>query len=178
VWESLAPLREQFPATRWIRPDLLHLTLVFMGQVDTARVAEINDGLRDVARRHAAFQTTIGGADGHVDDRPRARPGGVAWLTLSEGADETASLALDADATIGATTYDERRRPRPHLTVARAIDVPALAALQALALTLRVGWMTGSLVLFRSHTGSGGSRYESLGSHQLSHPLTRPDERA
>jgi len=151
-----------------MRPDVLHLTLVFMGQVDSARVLEISDGLAAVARRHAAFRTTIDGAGGHVDDRAGARPGGVAWLTLGDGAAQTADLALDADSAIAAHTYDERRRPRPHLTVARALDVAALAALRDLAPTLRLAWTTSSLVLFRSHLGPGGSHYEPLATHALS----------
>ncbi len=138
-----------------------------MGQVDVARIVDINDGLAAVARRHEAFATTVNGAGGHVDDRPGARPGGVAWLTLADGARQTTDLSLDADATIDARTYDERRRPRPHLTVARALDVLVLAALRDLAPKLHLGWTTSDLVLFRSHPEPGGSRYEPLATHRL-----------
>ena len=138
-----------------------------MGEVDSVRVPEIDDGLADVARRHSAFRTTVDGAGGHVDDRPGARPGGVAWLTLADGFRETAHLALDVDTAIGAHTYDERRRPRPHLTVARAVDAPVLAALRDLAPRLSLEWQTSRIVLFRSHLGTGGSRYEPLSTHEL-----------
>ena len=138
-----------------------------MGQVDSGRVPAISEQLAAVALRHAPFETIVNGAGGHVDDRPGARPGGVAWLTLGDGATQTADLALDVDTTIGSRTYDERRRPRPHLTVARAVDVAVLAALRDLAPTLRLEWTTSSLVLFRSHLGPGGSRYEPLATHRL-----------
>ena len=135
---------------------------MFLGETDAARVDGLIDVLADVARRHEPYETRVNGAGGHVDDRPGARRGGVAWLTLDAGFSQTADLSLDVDASIEARTYDARRRPRPHLTVARAVDADALSALRDHALTLRLAWLTSSLVLFRSVLGQGGSRYEPL----------------
>jgi 2'-5' RNA ligase len=167
VWDGLAPVRARFPETRWIKPELLHLTLVFMGQVDAQRVAQLEAALAAVARRHDAFLTTTSGASGHIDDRPGARRGGVAWLTLEDGYRATVALSLDVDDAIASHTYDARRRPRPHLTVARAVDEPALAALRDFAPSLRLEWRTSELVLYRSFTGAGGSRYEALSRSSL-----------
>lgn len=150
-----------------MRPELLHFTLVFMGQTDSARVPQIADHLEQVATRHAAFTVRVDGAGGHVDDGPGRRPGGVAWLTLGDGFREMADLALETDAAIGAHTYDDRHRPRPHLTVARAINQPALASLRELAPGLRLEWRTSTVVLFRSHLGPTGSRYEPLSTIKL-----------
>ncbi len=145
-----------------MRPEQLHLTLVFLGEVDARRVDAISESLEQVAVRHRPFLMSVNGAGGRVDDRRDARPGGVAWLTFGAGATETAQLALDADAAIGARSYDERRRPRPHLTIARAVDAPVLAAVHEVAQSLRLEWRTTRIVLFRSHAGSGGSRYDAL----------------
>ena len=160
-------MRADHPGTRWMRPEVLHLTLLFMGQVDSDRVPEISDGLAAVATRHAAFATRASGAGGHVDDRPGARRGGVAWLTLGAGAREMTDLALDVDQILGTRTYTTQRPPRPHLTVARSIDAPALRALTTRAQVLELEWRTSSVVLFRSLLGPGGSRYEPLSTHSL-----------
>jgi 2'-5' RNA ligase len=158
-----------------MKPDVLHFTLVFMGEVESDRVSWLGERLDQVAARQAAFTTRVDGAGGHVDDGPGRRPGGVAWLTLSDGFREVADLAADVDAALGTHTYDDRRRPRPHLTVARAINSPALAALRDIALATDLEWRTSSIVLFRSHLGPGGSRYEPLNTHDLrSGPLTGP----
>jgi len=167
VSEGLAPLRAAYPATRWMPPEVLHLTLVFMGQVDSGSVAAISDGLAAVASRHAPFATRTSGAGGHVDDRPGARHGGVAWLTLGAGAREMTDLALDVDETLGTHVFTAQRPPRPHLTVARNIDAPALRALTTLAQNLDLEWGTNSVVLFRSLLGPGGSRYVPLVTHAL-----------
>lgn len=167
MWDWLAPMRADHPGTRWMRPDVLHLTLLFTGQVDSGRVPAINDGLAALATRHSVFATRTSGAGGHVDDRPGARRGGVAWLTLGAGAREMTDLALDVDETLGTRTFTARRPPRPHLTVARNIDAPALVALTARAQDLELEWRTSTVVLFRSLLGPGGSRYEPLSTHAL-----------
>jgi len=150
-----------------MQPSVLHLTLVFMGQVDSGRVPELGDSLAADASRHAAFATRTSGAGGHVDDRPNARRGGVAWLTLGSGYRETTDLALDVDATLVTNTFTGQRRPRPHLTVARNVDAAGLAALRSQAEHLDLGWESVSVVLFRSLLGPGGSRYEPLSTHFL-----------
>lgn len=150
-------------------PELLHLTLVFLGATDADHVPDITRALAGVARRHAPYEALTGIAGGRVNDRPQARRGGVAWLGLGRGAPETAALALDVDAALGGATYDERRAPQPHLTVARNVDAAALAALRELSGGLHVAWQSERIVLFRSHTGPRGSRYEELSSL----PLTR-----
>lgn len=146
---------------------MLHLTLLFMGQVDAGRVPSIGAGLAAVAARKAAFVTRVSGAGGHVDDRPGARHGGVAWLTLGAGAREMTDLALDIDETLGTRTFTAQRPPRPHLTVARNIDAPALRELTPRAQSLELEWHTSSVILFRSLLGPGGSRYEPLSTHLL-----------
>jgi 2'-5' RNA ligase len=148
--------------------DLLHLTLVFLGPTDARRVPEITSRLAEVATRHQTFEVHTGAAGGHVDDRPGARRGGVAWLTLAGGGRETIDLSLDIDAALESRTYDARRRQRPHLTVARNVDQAALQALSELAPRLALHWQQTRIVLFRSHTGPSGSRYEELTSHNLS----------
>ena len=177
IWERLAPVRDEFTDTRWIKPELMHLTLLFLGDVGTQRVPEIGSCLDAAARRHAAYATTIDGAGGRFDrardDRHGSKGGGVAWLTLGAGVRETTELALTVDAGIGTQIYDARRQPRPHLTVARAVDHRALATLQMLAAGLELGWTTQHMVLFRSYLGRGGSRYDAISTHALSGPPDR-----
>ena len=168
MWDWLAPLRVDHPRTRWMRADVLHLTLLFMGQVDSGRVPAISEGLADLAAHHATFATRTAGAGGHVDDRPGARHGGVAWLTLGAGLLEMTNLALDVDEVLGARIFTAARPPRPHLTVARDIYTPALDALRQRAGGAELEWTTSSVILFRSHLGPGGSRYEPLSTHSLS----------
>ena len=136
---------------------------MFLGQTDAARVATLTQQLAEVASRHAPFGVTTGDAGGRVG----GRRGGVAWLRLADGGHEVAQLSIDMDDAIGSQTYDARNAPRPHLTVARRVTEAALADLRSAARSIRLSWIVDRIVLFRSHTGPAGSRYEELTSSRL-----------
>lgn len=147
---------------RWITPEKLHLTLVFLGQTDAERVAEIAEAIGSVAPDFAVFDVTTGEAGGRVG----GRRGGVAWLRLAEGATEVTDLARRLDAAIGSNVF-EGTPPRPHLTVARGVDERALDDLRREPAGLHLGWRVDRVVLFRSYTDPRGSRYEELASAAL-----------
>jgi 2'-5' RNA ligase len=146
---------------------VLHLTLVFLGQTERDRVPAITSAVGSVVQTQSVYRTMVSGAGGHVPDRANAGRGGVAWLTLGEGFQQTASLSLAIDRALGSATYDERRRPRPHLTVARNINAEAVAALRDAAIAMTFEWATSRVVLFRSELGPGGSHYEPLATFDL-----------
>lgn len=95
------------------------------------------------------------------------RRGGVAWVRLADGGHEVAQLSLDLDAAIGSQTFDAKRLPHPHLTVARGVGEGALHDLAATAAAMRLWWTVDRIVLFRSHTDPAGSRYEDLAAASL-----------
>jgi len=164
AWDALAPIRSDHPRVRWLPPQKLHLTLVFLGPTDQPRVAALAAATGRVAARHAAYEVATAEAGGRIDEFR----GGVAWLRLREGGRATADLALDLDVELDSRTYDDRRRPRPHLTVARGATDEALADLRTWAAREPpLAWLVDRIVLFRSHTDPGGSRYEELGSWPL-----------
>lgn len=156
--EALAEVRTLHPSARWLPPNKLHLTIVFLGQTDVSRVDSIATVMGEVAAGHRPFDVAAGEAGGRIG----GRGGGVAWMRLANGGHDLAQLALDVDAALGSATFNEKFAPRPHLTVARGVSEEALADLRAVAAGMTLGWTVNRLVLFRSHTDPGGSRYEEL----------------
>ena len=136
---------------------MLHLTLVFLGATDPGRVAAVSTALDVVADRHGPVSVRSGAAGGRADDRR----GGVAWLGLASGREALARLSLELDRAIGSGVY-ATLAPRPHLTVARRVDQALLDDLRLTAVRVRLEWLIDAVVLFRSHTGPQGSRYEEL----------------
>jgi len=160
LWEALAEVRTSHPQVRWLEPNKLHLTLVFLGPTDASRADSISAACAEVAARQRPFDVVTGEAGGRVG----GRRGGVAWLRLADGGHEVAQLSLEVDEAIGSHTFDANRPPHPHLTVARRVGEAALRDLAAVSELMRLRWTVERIVLLRSHTDPGGSRYEELAS--------------
>jgi 2'-5' RNA ligase len=158
VWEALADVRTLHPQVRWLPPNKLHLTLVFLGATAPDRVDAICAALSAVAARHTRFDVATGEAGGRVG----GRRGGVAWLRLARGGHDVAQLALALDDAIGSYTYNERNAPRPHLTVARGATARSLDDLRVAAASVGLTWPVDRIVLFRSYSERPGSRYEEV----------------
>ena len=133
----------------------LHVTLAFLGsrtQADADAVARV---LAAVARPVGALEV-----DGALW-LPRGRPG-VLTVALRTG---PALGALHADlvaALMAAIGLEPERRPlRPHVTVARAPRGERLRASEVPP-PPALSFAPEALVLYRSHTGAGGARYEAL----------------
>jgi 2'-5' RNA ligase len=116
VWQAFAPLRSRFLPVKWVRPDGVHLTLKFLGEVPEERSAELAAalGAAVVGTKPIALVVRGAGAPG-PERRPR-----VFWA----GVEPDPAIVLLQDqiervyAPLGFPT--EARAFRPHLTLGRA----------------------------------------------------------
>jgi len=165
---ALAPVRERPGAPRWTAPELRHLTLVFLGEVDEATAARLPDRFVGVASRHRAVRLRLAGAGTFP---PRGAPR-VLWIGVDgepHDLDGLRRLASDLARTARSLRIPVERRPfRPHVTVGRwrqgdPVDPTVVAELSAYRgpdLHLH------RFVLLRSHLGPR-PRYAELGSWEL-----------
>jgi RNA 2',3'-cyclic 3'-phosphodiesterase len=98
----------------WVRPELVHLTLKFLGDVDEGRVPDIVSAMEAAARE--SFEAR-GGLGGVFPDRGAPR---VVWVGLERGGEECAGCFRCLDEGLARAGFAPESRPfRPHLTVAR-----------------------------------------------------------
>jgi len=148
---------------RVVRPENWHLTLRFLGDVDEVqhdRVTAALDGA-DLGEGFAACWGALGAF-------PRARRATVLWVGLDRGAPEAERLAAVVEESLGEADLSREDRPfRAHLTLSRIRPHQDVAALLESVGSLEVSMPVGRVVLYRSHLGKGGARYEELDSFPL-----------
>jgi RNA 2',3'-cyclic 3'-phosphodiesterase len=146
---------------RWVRPDQMHLTLVFIGNVDDSRSPPLVEAMRqeiDLPPFTVAF-ARIGVFP------PHGAPS-VLWLGVSRGASEAVGVQrIVADRLEKLGVARERRPYHPHLTLgrwkgARASDRRRAAEASRDDEVARIG--VDAVTLYRSHLSSQGSTYEAL----------------
>ena len=100
----------------WTRPEGIHLTLKFLGEVPEAKIEEIKNALVRAAEATSRFRLEIAGAGAFPNPKnPR-----VVWLGVSGDIDKLSALQGSVEESMTAVGFDrEERAFSPHLTLAR-----------------------------------------------------------
>jgi RNA 2',3'-cyclic 3'-phosphodiesterase len=164
-----ARLRRDFPAARasWPRPDSLHLTLKFLGEVEGIRLDSLWNAGAAAAAGLAPFALTIEGA-GTFPPRGAAR---VLWLGVRDDDGQLSRLQFRLDKECAHAGFPRESKPyKPHLTLARLRDPHAAAALSEPHHRTPFGphtFQVSGFVLMRSELAPGGSRYTPISRHSF-----------
>lgn len=109
--------------TRWLAADQMHLTLAFLGDVDTEAQVALETRLAEI--RVAPFVLAVTGVGTFRHARPR-----VIWAGVGNGHPHLFALQKKVlDAALGAGLQMELRSFHPHVTIAR-IDGVSIASLK------------------------------------------------
>ena len=167
VRESLGALQTGIPGARWVAPESLHLTLVFIGEVDEGAAEDIDEAL--AAIRGPAFDLRLSEV-GHFGNRKSAR---AIWAGVVR-AEPLTRLQEKVEVALNHAGIDvERRKYKPHVTLARLRNAPVAKVGDFLEAhnTFAAGpFAVDRFVLFRSRLGSGGAVYEILADYPLDGP--------
>jgi 2'-5' RNA ligase len=114
---QLEPVRAATPQARWLPPESLHLTLVFLGSVPDPSVLPLREAFGATCGRHRAVHLALGA----METFGPARAPTVLATTLAGDVDGLHALVTDARrAAEPVVALEPERAFRPHLTVARA----------------------------------------------------------
>ena len=116
VARRMAGLRDRLPRAKWVDPENIHLTLLFLGETPEDRIPILSAKLRDAFAKHPPLSVRLSGGGTF----PPKRPARVAWIGL-EAPEELAEVQSDAvAAAVEAVGFEPEERPfRPHVTLAR-----------------------------------------------------------
>jgi 2'-5' RNA ligase len=150
----------------WVAPDNFHLTLKFLGPVDSERLVTLTEVVGSAAAACAPFKLEFGGLGAYPSPaRPR-----VLWAGLTTGAEAAAALATRVDEAVATLGFKrEARTFSPHVTLGRVRQPHAQPRLrEALAATRVLGTVEVARVsLMRSDLSPRGARYTELAASRL-----------
>ncbi|PWB48551.1 MAG: RNA 2',3'-cyclic phosphodiesterase [Candidatus Methylomirabilota bacterium] len=169
---ALAGVQDRLKATRadvgWVRPENLHLTLKFLGQVEEDRFGAIGEAVAAAAAGCGPVHLVFQGLGAF----PSPRSARVVWIGLSHGAETLAALQARIEAGLEPLGYArEARLFTAHLTLGR-VRGPGHREQLARALTEATAEPLGEMVLHRielmkSDLSPSGARYTILHSFPL-----------
>ena len=169
IKEHSQRVREAVPeaSASWSRPENIHLTLKFFGNVDQAKALVISDVLARVAKEFSAVGIAVGGTG--VFPRP-SRPQ-VLWIGIDDHTGALAKLQKRVEDECAREGFPKEDRAfRPHLTIARIRNLYNASRLAEAHLRCEFATaklLLNELVLFRSELSPQGSRYTPKAIHRL-----------
>jgi len=154
---------------RWIKPQGIHLTLKFRGEISAAKATEVSDLLDHIVSLHSTFSLRIAGVGTFPDRSPHPR---IIWAGISQGS-PLSDLQAELEETLQHIGFPpERRTFNPHLTLGR---VRSDRGMKPLLQTLEenrhkeFGTMQVSrIILFKSDLKPSGAEYSRIHTTDLS----------
>ncbi len=149
---------------RWVRPENLHLTVQFLGNVHGERVPAVTEALYKAAGGVAPFTLKLGGV-GVFPSRERPR---VFWAGVSGDIAFLGQLNRQVQGELKELGFDPgKNRFSPHLTLARLRSPAGFVQIMARAEKIAAGKAFGvadiaTVDLMLSKLGPGGPKYHPL----------------
>jgi 2'-5' RNA ligase len=143
------------PRIRWSRPEDMHITLVFLGEVAETRLPQI----------HATLGTLAASPCSIAIQQPGYFRGSGALVASVAPRPALLALAEAVTRVLEPCGFSAEPRPyRPHITLARLRGAYRLR-LDSVPWP-QADFRAGSFHLYRSHLGPGGARYEIVYSYK------------
>ena len=159
------------PAARWETPANMHLTLLFLGEIDRLDVVPVCRVVQKRARKHAPFAVDIAGLGAF----PNARRPKTLWTGMADGVEALQALHDDLeDGLLELGNYRrEDRGYTPHLTLGR-LSADDRGEEWTKLIEEHASWRGGTLpvdevVIMSSQLRGEGPEYLVLGRAKLGH---------
>ena len=161
-------LRSYGLKARWVRPENIHLTLKFLGDINNEDIKKAGDAIISAAGENASMSL---GAKG-IGVFPGVKRPRVIWTGIAGQTKELADLQKTLDEKLETAGFPKEMRPfKGHLTIARIkgkVDARRLIdAMQEFGRFESKTFMADEVVLFKSELKPSGAVYTKLMSATL-----------
>ena len=161
--DLLRDLKRTEADCKWVRPEGIHLTLKFLGEVSSALLEKIGAAVEPAVAVRPSFAMRIRG----LGTFPSGRNPRVIWAGIDQGADDLCELQKAVEEKTAELGFPPEGRPfSPHLTLGRLRSPRGRDALLR-TLTekkdLEIGvFQAATVILFKSELKPSGAVYTKL----------------
>ena len=156
---------------RWVRPEGIHVTLKFMGDIPVATAENILEVLPAVTAGFSPFELAISGLGAF----PNLRRPRVLWAGLTGELKRLSELQAAVDDAVGKLGLPKEQRPfSPHLTLGRVRREVTDGHLRKIEEVMSAAeppaaspWTAGTVNLMRTELDPAGSRHYLVGSSAM-----------
>jgi 2'-5' RNA ligase len=153
--EASGMLRKTIDA-RWVKPDSIHLTLKFLGDIDENNLETIREGLEKISSQHSPFEMKLDSLGAF----PSVRKARVIWAGVETDIMALRKLAASIDDLSAIYCIAKESRPfTAHITLARLRE-PSMINLNARV--QEIAFMVDKMHLYKSDLTPKGARYTLL----------------
>lgn len=162
-------LREAVPNAQasWSPEENIHLTLKFLGEIQTSRVSNLSNAAARAVVTIPSFQITLE----NTGVFPKHGAPHVLWIGVHDESGKLSELQTRLEEECARDGFArEERAFHPHLTIARLRKPQGARALAAAHEEMRfepVDIAVGELLVIRSEPSGAGSRYTVISRHPL-----------
>ena len=158
-------------SVRWVRPEGIHLTLKFLGEIRPDQVDAVNVALAQAASEVRPFTFTVGG----MGCFPNTRRPRVIWVGLYEPTGTLSRLRDAVESHVAPLGFPTEKRPfRPHLTLGRVQRYASKSEVREIGEVIassEIGALdemrVGQVSFIKSDLRPGGAVYTTLYEAQL-----------
>ena len=109
-------LASELKGFKWTKPDQLHVTLAFLGAVESSRISDLESAVSDAVRSQPRFEVQWRGLGAF----PRPARASILWAGVGEGTDQFLALQRTIADLLIEQGFPPDPRFTPHVTLARA----------------------------------------------------------
>ncbi|MBL7069275.1 MAG: RNA 2',3'-cyclic phosphodiesterase [Candidatus Omnitrophica bacterium] len=167
IKDELTQLQAQLKSinadVKWVKPQSMHLTLKFLGDIVQEQIEEIKKILDNAASRHASFEVSLFQVGGF----PRLESPRVIWVGIDKGCSQSEAIAKELEEELERIGFEKEKRPfSAHLTLGRVRSPKErnelVSKIKALDFKPSASCIIDKITLFQSTLTPQGSIYTPL----------------
>lgn len=162
-------LQEADVKATWVKPQHMHLTLKFLGDVPDPEIPDVCRLVQEAVRDLPAFEMSFRGCGAFPSvDNPR-----TVWIGVEEGAEQVIVMHEAIELALKKLRFPrETRRFRPHLTLGRIRDTSPRVAELSRIITENADYdadlsVVDEVVTFASFLDRAGPTHDAMGRAEL-----------